>query len=159
VTNESGASSPLLLGPNAYVEINPLAKPPLSLPPGAWHPCSSASRPKPGDLLIFSFSENEYDKDTKALTHGKGEFAHISILRSIEPVSETSASAGTGTPREKFVSVDGGGTTANEVIRYFSPDTCLIQGPGTMVRALKGWIDVEKAAEAQLLKKQESTTT
>jgi len=28
-----------------------------------------------------------------------------------------------------------------------------------MVRALKGWIDVEKAAEAQLLKKQESTTT
>jgi len=159
VTNESGASSPLLLGPNAYVEINPLAKPPLSLPPGAWHPCSSASRPKPGDLLIFSFSENEYDKDTKALTHGKGEFAHISILRSIEPVSETSASAGTGTPREKFVSVDGGGTTANEVIRYFSPDTCLIQGPGTMVRALKGWIDVVKAAEAQLLKKQESTTT
>jgi hypothetical protein len=41
-----------------------------------------------------------------------------------------------------------------KVIRYFSPDTCLIQGPGTMVRALKGWIDVEKAAEAQLLKKQ-----
>ena len=30
----------------------------------------------------------------------------------------------------------------------------MIQGPGTMVRALKGWIDVEKAAEAQLLKKQ-----
>jgi hypothetical protein len=28
-----------------------------------------------------------------------------------------------------------------------------------MVRSLKGWIDVEKAAEAQLLKKQESTTT
>ena len=59
-----------------------------------------------------------------------------------------------GSAREKFVSVDGGGTTATEVIRYFSPDTCQIEGPGAPVRTLNGWIDVEKAAEAQLLKKQ-----
>jgi hypothetical protein len=157
VTNQSDASSPLLLGPNAYSEINPIStekNPTVPLPPGAWHPCSATTRPKPGDLLIFSFSANEYDKETKALTHGKGEFAHISILRSIEPVSDTSGGTGTGSAREKFISVDGGGTTANEVVRYFSPDTCQIQGPGTLVRTLKGWIDVEKAAEAQLLKKQ-----
>jgi hypothetical protein len=164
VANQSGGSDPLLLGPNAYSEINPVSteeNPTVPLPPGAWHPCSATTRPKPGDLLIFSFSANEYDKkDPKKLVHGKGEFAHISILRSIEPVAETPGSAGTGTPREKFVSVDGGGTTANEVIRYFTPDTCMIQGPGTTVRKLKGWIDVEAAAEAQLLKKKvESTST
>jgi hypothetical protein len=56
-------------------------------------------------------------------------------------------------PREKWVSVDGGGSTALEVVRYFSPDTCLIQGPGTIMRTLHGWIDVEKAAEPALAKR------
>jgi hypothetical protein len=152
VGSQAGVSGPLLSGPNSYIEINPKADPALSLPAGAWHPCSATERPKPGDLLIFSFSANEYDKDRK-LAHGKGEFAHISILRSIEPVSEKASTTSTGTPREKFVSVDGGGTTAIQVVRYFSPDTCQMQGPGTIVRTLMGWIDVERAAEAQLLKK------
>ena len=39
-----------------------------------------------------------------------------------------------------------------EVVRYFSPDTCLIQGPRTIMRKLHGWIDVEKAAERVLAK-------
>jgi hypothetical protein len=150
VTQQSGASKPLLQGPNAYLEINPKADPPLTLPPGSWHPCSGGGRPKPGDLIIFRYSENEYTKE-HTVAHAQGEFAHVSILRSIEPIRDDAGEVSSD-PREKWVSIDGGGSTAMEVARYFSPDTCLIQGPGTIMRKLHGWIDVEKAAEPVLAK-------
>ena len=50
---------------------------------------------------------------------------------------------------EKWISVDGGGVTAKTVDRYFNPETCIIKGPGTTIRTLHGWIDVEKMAEAK----------
>ena len=48
---------------------------------------------------------------------------------------------------------DGGGTTAQEVVRVFHPGTGLIVGPGNVTRTMKGWIDIEKAVEAGLAPK------
>jgi hypothetical protein len=93
--------------------------------------------------LIFTFAENEKDEKGQ-VKYSKGMFAHISILRFIERIKDSTS--------EKWISVDGGGTTANEVVRYFTPETCLIKGPGSIVRTLHGWIDIEKAAEAHLVK-------
>jgi hypothetical protein len=149
VTSQTGIKSPLLLGPNAYKEINPQAKD--SLPPGAWHPCTKDTRPKPGDLLIFTFSEH-VKNEAGAIKYYKGGFAHISILRSIEPIEGVSTAPGSVGASEKWISVDGGGTTAAEVVRYFHPETCVIVGPGSTTRTLHGWIDIEAAAQAHLLK-------
>ncbi len=55
--------------------------------------------------------------------------------------------------QERWISVDGGGTTAQEVVRIFHPDTGLIVGPGNVTRTMKGWIDIEKAVEAGLAPK------
>lgn len=151
VTQKAGLGGPLLLGPNSYKEINPQAK--AHLPPGAWHPCTPTTRPKPGDVLIFMFAEDEKDPATGKVKYAKGYFAHVSILRSIEPVKDTSSGEPAVGGTEKWISVDGGSTSAAEVVRYFSPDTCRIKGPGHILRTLHGWIDVEKAAEAQLVKK------
>ncbi|HBB30832.1 MAG TPA: hypothetical protein DDZ80_21870 [Cyanobacteria bacterium UBA8803] len=160
VTNKSGINSPLLKGPNAYKEINPAAK--ENLPPGAWHGCSpgTKSRPKPGDLLIFTFAE-DVKNDAGQLKYGKGWFAHISIFRAIQPVQKPISDqetygmlkecGGENGNLEKWISIDGGGTTASEAVRYFCPDNCLIKGR-TDKRTLHGWIDIEKAAEAQLVK-------
>ena len=143
VTRKAGLSGPLIYGPNHYKEIDPINGT-ENLPPGAWNPCTPTTRPKPGDLLIFKFAQRE--KSPSGTTYEKGYFAHISILRSIEPMTGTSPDQVV----EKWVSVDGGGTTAQTVDRYFSPDTCIIKGPGTTIRTLHGWIDVEKVAEARL---------
>jgi hypothetical protein len=148
VRQQAGIQGPLLLGPNSYKEIDPVNGT-ENLPPGGWHPCTPTTRPKPGDLIILTFAKNETSKSGVFL--GKGWFAHISILRSIEPVADGDKAAGGAT--ERWISVDGGGTTATEVVRYFSPDTCLIKGPGTTLRTLHGWIDIEKAAEAKLVRK------
>lgn len=49
--------------------------------------------------------------------------------------------------------MDGGGTTASETVRYYYPDTGQIQGPGAIMRTVKGRIDIESAAEAGLVPK------
>ena len=149
VTKQSGIKSPLLLGPNAYKEINPQAT--QSLPPGAWHPCTPDTRPKPGDLLIFTFAQNEKNAEGK-VKYYKGWFAHISIVRSIEALKDKPTTGVNAGASEKWISVDGGGTTAAEVVRWFYPETCLIKGPGTTLRTLHGWIDIEAAAQAHLVK-------
>ena len=143
VVRKAGLSGPLIYGPNYYKEIAPLEGK-ENLPPGAWHPCTPTTRPKPGDLLIFRFAQRE--KSPSGTTYEKGYFAHISILRSIEVLEAPTADGAT----EKWISVDGGGVKAATVDRYFNPETCIIKGPGTTIRTLHGWIDVEKMAEAKL---------
>ena len=86
------------------------------------------------------------EKSPSGTTYEKGYFAHISILRSIEVLEDPTADGAT----EKWISVDGGGVKATTVDRYFNPETCIIKGPGTTIRTLHGWIDVEKMAEAKL---------
>ncbi|MDX2302743.1 MAG: hypothetical protein NW226_08075 [Microscillaceae bacterium] len=145
VMGSLGLKKAILSGPNAYKEINSAAK--ESLPPGAWCPCTKDSRPKPGDLIISNFAENVMDdKNPKVVKYYKGYFAHISILRYIEPNQADSKYT------EKWISVDGGGTNAQLVTRYFDPETCLIKGPGTILRKMHGWIDIEKVAEHNLPK-------
>lgn len=145
---EAGIEGPLLHGPNYYKEIDKVNGK-ETLPPGAWHVCTPTTRPKPGDLIILNFAKDE--TSSAGVFLGKGYFAHISILRSIEKVADGDAAAKGAA--ERWISVDGGGTTATEVVRYFFPDTCGINGPGAVVRTLRGWIDIEKAAEAKLVKK------
>jgi hypothetical protein len=149
VTQQSGLSAPLLSGPNSYKEINPVSGK-LNLPAGAWHACTpdSPARPKPGDLLIFTFAKAETLQSGGWV--GKDYFAHISILRAVEPLGDGSPELAAEGYTEKFISVDGGGTTAAQTVRYFAPGRCLTQGPGTIVRTLKGWIDVENLAQARL---------
>ena len=144
VTAKAGLAAPIVKGPNAYKEINPQAKESLG---DRWKPAVPGARPKPGDLLIFTFNADEKNKDG-SIKFGKGWFAHISILRSIEP-----AEVGTDGPQERWISIDGGGTTATETVRIFSPDTGLIKGPGSVTRRMKGWIDIEAAVEAGLAPK------
>ena len=156
VVRQSGPERPLLHGPNHYKEINPQAKAPL--PSGAWHECTPKTRPKPGDLLIFTFTSNVY-KPSGEFKYGKDWFAHFSILRSIEPIRDISSDKeakafakrckGAKGNIDKWISVDGGGTTVKEVTRYFCPNPCLIK-QGSIIRTVKGWIDVEKVAEAEL---------
>lgn len=156
VTRQSKLKGSLLQGPNAYHEINPAAK--GHLPAGAWHPCTpgGTDRPKPGDLLIFTFAE-AVKSASGALKFNKGWFAHITIFRSIQPLQDTEedkkanglTAQCSGSMLEKWISIDGGGTTAKEVIRYFCPEKCLIAGR-TDKRTLHGWIDIEKVAEDKL---------
>ncbi len=147
VMQQFGSNVPLLKGPNYYKEINPVNGE-GHLPPGAWHPCTPGERPKPGDLLIFSFTKNEV-LDNKTQVYKDG-FAHITIMRAVEPLRDAPADLAADGYTEKFITVDGGGTTATETVRYFAPEACLIKGPGTIVRKLRGWIDVETAAQARL---------
>jgi hypothetical protein len=162
VTKEAGLAGPLLHAPNSYVEINAAAKAPAYHLGDAWIPGTPDVRPRPGDVLIFLFNEDVI-KGGK-VKYGKGWFSHISILRSIEPAeagearpAEASAAEpaepATRKPPEKWVSIDGGGTTAGEVARTFYPDSGLIKGPGSVMRVIKGWINIEKAAEAGLARK------
>jgi hypothetical protein len=158
VTKQSKLKGSLLDGPNAYKEINPQAT--QKLPDGAWHPCTAgaADRPEPGDLLIFTFLADVLDDQGK-LKYGKGYFAHITIFRSAQPLGDTDEDKKAnglgkefpGTTLEKWTSIDGGGTTASETVRYFCSDKCVIAGRSDK-RTLHGWIDIEKVAEAQLAK-------
>jgi hypothetical protein len=141
VSAKAGLKAPIVKGPNAYKEIDPTAKETLG---DRWKPYRPGARPKPGDLLIFTFSADEKNKDG-TLKFGKGWFAHISILRAMEPMED-----GPEGPAERWISVDGGGTTASETLRTFYPGSGLIVGPGTVKRTMKGWIDIEAAVEAGL---------
>ena len=142
VMSKSGLKAPIVKGPNEYKEINSQAKESLG---DRWKPYTPGARPKPGDLLIFTFNEDEKNPDG-SIKFGEGWFAHISILRAIEPM-ESDAQG----PAERWISVDGGGTTAKETFRVFHPDTGLIVGPGTVTRTVKGWIDIEAAVESGLV--------
>lgn len=160
ITSKSKITGSLLDGPNAYKEINPQAK--KELPKGAWHACTpgGTDRPKPGDLLIFTFAENVMNKDG-TLKFGKGYFAHITIFRSNQPLDDSPEDkAANGLTKEfpeskieKWLSIDGGGTTAGLTTRYFCADKCRIAGRGEK-RTLHGWIDIEQAAEPALQKAQ-----
>jgi hypothetical protein len=143
VTTKLGLPATTVKGPNAYREINPQAKETLG---ERWVPSGGAARPKPGDLLIFTFNEDEKNPDG-SVKYQEGWFAHISILRAIEPM-EPDADG----PRESWISVDGGGTTAKEVFRVYHPATNLIVQPG-VTRTMKGWIDIEAAVEKGLVPK------
>lgn len=147
IMRQSDSATPLVKGPNHYKEIDPVNGK-ENLPPGAWRPCGGDARPKPGDLLIFSFAAAE--TLPSGVSVGKGWFAHISILRAIEPTPGVASDRSDPGYSETFVSVDGGGTTAKEVVRRFEPGPCLIHGPGTTQRSLRGWIDIEAMAEARI---------
>ena len=136
----------------------------------AWHACEPGSdaRPKPGDIIDFIFAENVMHKSGEKkgkLKYGKLWFAHISVLRSIESVEpgESDKAAkeigegckGDKTPLEKWVTVDGGGTTAKVTVRYFCPENCRITNLGGK-RFIKGWIDIEKLAQVEIDKKKGS---
>jgi hypothetical protein len=144
VSAKAGLDAPIVKGPNAYKEINSQAKESLG---SRWKPAVPGARPRPGDLLIFTFNEDEKRPDG-TVKYGEGWFAHISILRATEPMEPDAAG-----PRERWISVDGGGTTAKETFRVFHPATGLIVGPGTTTRTMKGWIDIEAAVEAGLVPK------
>ena len=144
VTAKLGLPGTTVKGPNAYKEINPQAKESLG---DRWVPSGGAARPKPGDLLIFTFNADEKNGDG-SIKYGEGWFAHISILRAIEPMEPDDKGA-----RESWISVDGGGTTAKETFRVYHPATNLIVGPPGITRTMKGWIDIEKAVEAGLVPK------
>lgn len=144
VTAKLGLPGTTVEGPNAYKEINKQAKQSLG---DRWVPSTPGVRPKPGDLLIFTFNQDELNDDG-SVKYGEGWFAHISILRSIEPMEPDQNG-----PRESWISVDGGGTTAKEVFRVFHPDTNLIVGPANITRKMKGWIDIEAAVEKGLVPK------
>jgi hypothetical protein len=148
VTAKAGLKAPIVKGPNAYKEINSQAKESLG---SRWKPYVAGARPKPGDLLIFTFNEDEKNPDG-SVKYGEGWFAHISILRAIEPMEPGAEGSAEGSA-ERWISVDGGGTTARETFRTFYPDTGLIKGPGTVMRTMKGWIDIEAAVEAGLVPK------
>jgi hypothetical protein len=142
VSARLGLPATTVKGPNAYKEINSEAKESLG---DRWTPLSGGGRPKPGDLLIFTFNQDEKNQDG-SIKYGEGWFAHISILRAIEPMPD-----GPNGAQERWISVDGGGTTAKEVVRVFHPATGLIVGPANVTRTMKGWIDIEKAVEAGLV--------
>ena len=200
ISKKAGITSPLLKGPNHYKEIDPVEGEEY-LPPGAWHPCTpnSISRPKPGDLLIFSFTEHERHPSGE-IKFWKGGTAHIAIMRSIESFEITSldksdkktvvnafakkcqtaknkackeaeakecqgadakacqaakdkACNETNSRIQRWTWIDGGGTTAKRTVGYFCPSNCLIRYRDLFrTRTLKGWIDIEKAAEAKLVK-------
>ena len=143
-----------------YKETNPDRK--KNLPSGAWVSCTPNmdARPKPGDPLIFTYAEAVRDKKTGKIKNYKDSFAHVSILRSIEPIENTSSSevasiiakectkTNTNGNIEKWISIDGGGSTAKEVTRYFCPDSCIIIGPADR-RTVSGWINIEKVVDKQ----------
>lgn len=140
VGERPGITSSLLDGPLHYKEINPKAN--KNLPPDAWVSCTPNidARPKPGDPLIFNFAE-DVKNESGGIKYGKGWFVHISILRSIEPIENTSSGEVAGIIAkectktntngnikecikkngniEKWISIEGGGSTVKEVTRYF----------------------------------------
>jgi hypothetical protein len=144
VTAKLGLPGTTVKGPNAYKEINPQAKETLG---DRWVPSGGGARPKPGDLLIFTFNEDEKNADG-SVKYAEGWFAHISIVRAVEPM-EPDANG----PQERWISIDGGGTTAKEVFRVYHPATNLIVGPPGVTRTMKGWIDIEAAVEKGLAPK------
>lgn len=126
-------------GPNAYKEVNPQAK--LSankdLPPGSYHAggAGMSERPKPGDLLVLAFAQaTKYGEGEKQVTLPAGAFAHICILRSIQPAEDPAKG-------ETWITVDGGGTSSAQRTRTYRPDTGLLDSS-----LLKGWFDIEKMA-------------
>ena len=172
VTAEVGANVNKSLLPNGllgYKETNPDRK--KNLPSGAWVSCTPNidARPKPGDPLIFTYVEDVKNKAGE-IKHWKGNFAHISILRSIELIENTSSGtvadiiknecSKTNTNEnidkciktngniEKWISIGGGGTTVEEVTYHFFPDSCIIIGPKAR-RTVSGWINIEKLADKQ----------
>lgn len=168
VTKQAKLEGPLLEAPLMYEEINPNAKAEHGRKArrlgDAWVPYvpgEEGPRPRPGDMPVFDFAEAT--TSSRGVKHGVGEFSHIAILRSIEPVAP--GEAATGRPgaggsaaptecakTERWIVVEGGSKTAAETSCAFHPETGLIERPGKPLGMIKGWIDVERAAAAAMAK-------
>ena len=95
VTAKLGLPGTTVKGPNAYKEINPAAKETLG---DRWTPLSAGARPKPGDLLIFTFNQDEKNADG-SVKYGEGWFADIWIVRAVEPMEAGPTGRGSGGSR------------------------------------------------------------
>ena len=109
---------------------------------------SGGSRPKPGDLLIFTFNEDEKNADG-SVKYGEGWFAHISILRSIEPMEPDAERAA------RVVDLRGRRRDDRQggLPRLPPGDRADRRAGQRDPRTMKGWIDIEKAVEAGLVPK------
>ncbi len=147
-------------GPNGYKEVTPGAEHSLSeLPPGSWKDAKSAPElPKPGDMLVLYYAEKDViGKGTATETAVyPGYFAHVNILRDIQPVDpddpllKAAKAAGKldGPPDCTFATVDGGGTVSVEGREFFTKSNQRLDSRFGK-RFLKGWFDVAVMAGAK----------
>ena len=147
-------------GPNGYKEVTPGAANSLDeLPPGSWKDAKSAAEPpKPGDMLVLNYAEADViGKGTATETKVfPGYFAHVNILRDIQPVDPADpafvAAKAAGKidspPDSTFVTVDGGGTVSTEGREFYNKTNQRLDSRFGR-RFLKGWFDVAVMAGAK----------
>ncbi|HVV82244.1 MAG TPA: DUF4157 domain-containing protein [Kofleriaceae bacterium] len=140
-------------GPNGYKEVTPGGAYSLDeLPPGSWKDAKSAAElPKPGDMLVLNYAEKDViGKGTATeTTVFPGYFAHVNILRDIQPVNaedpmyKAAQAAGKidSPPDSTFVTVDGGGTVSTEGREFYNKANQRLDSRFGR-RSLKGWFDV-----------------
>lgn len=140
-------------GPNAYKEVTPGAPHSLDeLPPGSWKDAKSAAEPpRPGDMLVIYFAEKDtIGKGTATETAVfPGYFAHVNILRDIQPVNaddpafKAAQAAGKidSPPDSTFITIDGGGTVSVEGREFYNKANQRLDSRFGR-RFLKGWFDV-----------------
>jgi hypothetical protein len=147
-------------GPNGYKEITPGAKHSLSeLPPGSWKDAKGAAEPpRPGDMLVLNYAEKDVIGKGKATETEvfPGYFAHVNILRDIQPVNPDdpllAAAKAAGKidspPDSTFITVDGGGTVSVEGREFYNKSNQRLDSRFGR-RFLKGWFDVAVMAGAK----------
>lgn len=147
-------------GPNGYKEVNGGGPHSLDeLPPGSWKDAKSAAEPpKPGDMLIMNYAEKDVvgkGKPTETEVF-PGYFAHVNILRDIQPVNpddpsfKAAQAAGKidSPPDNTFVTIDGGGTVSVEGREFYNKANQRLDSRFGR-RFLKGWFDVAVMAGAK----------
>ena len=146
-------------GPNGYKEVSGGEFSLAELPPGSWKDAKSAAEPpRPGDMLVMYFAEKDVigkgtDTETQVFP---GYFAHVNILRDIQPVNaddpmfKAAQAAGKidSPPDSTFITIDGGGTVSVEGREFYNKANQRLDSRFGR-RFLKGWFDVAVMAGAK----------